>query len=165
LEQAIDTVIDLMTKIKEAYTEMLELSGRKQTYIIKGNAKGLEQVVDEEWKMVKKISELEESRMTAIASLQIEWGTDSLTISEMEKRVQPYYKKKLEKISAELRNTIAAQKKANDQNMALLRLHFEYMNFVMASFLPDVQSGDIYGQSGIIMEAGIQRAGIIDSQV
>ena len=49
--------------------------------------------------------------------------------------------------------------------MALLRLHFEYMNFVMSNFLQDTPAGDIYGQSGIIMDAGLQNTGIIDSQV
>lgn len=165
MKQAIDTVIDLLIKIKDAYAEMLAISEQKQTCIIKGNAQGLNQAVAEEWEMIRKISELEESRMTATASLQTHLGTNSLTISELEERVEPQQKKKLEKISVELKNIIAAQKKMNDQNMALLQLHFEYMNFVMSNFLQEPQSGDIYGQSGVIMDGGTQSVGIIDSQV
>lgn len=165
MKQEIDTVIGLLEEIKSAYDDMLAVSEQKQQYIIKGNAQGLNQVVSEEWSMIRKISELEESRMTAVASLQTHWGTDSLTLSEMQKRVEPQYKKRLEKISTELKNTMAAQKKVNDQNMGLLRLHFEYMNFVMTNFLQEPQFCDIYGQSGSIREGGLQSAGIIDSQV
>lgn len=165
MKQAIETVIDLLAQIRNAYAEMLGISEEKQKYIIKGNAQGLNEAVTEEWRMIREISELEESRMAAAASLQTGWGMSSLTVSELVKRVDPQHKKKLEKISTELKNTIAAQKKVNAQNMELLRLHFEYMNFIMSNFLQEPQLGDIYGQSGVITESGRQIAGIIDSQV
>ncbi len=162
MEQAIETVIGLLSKIKDVYAEMVAISEIKQQYIIKGNAQGLNEVVAGEWRLLKEVSELEESRLAAAASLQNQWGVNPLTISEMEIRA-PQYKGRLKKVSTELKNTIAAQKKLNDQNMALLQLHFEYMNFVMTNFTQE-PPGDIYGNSGSIMEAGLQSPGIFDSQ-
>lgn len=165
MEQSIDTVIGLLQQINDVYTEMLALSEEKQEYIIKADASGVNQVVGEEWKLLQKISQLEENRMAMVQALQTQWGTAGLTLDQIGQRAGGSQKNRMEKIGNELKSTMAAQKKLNDQNMALLKLHFEYMNFMMSNFLQDFHSGNIYGQSGIVQETCTNSAGIIDSHV
>ena len=166
MKQSIDTVIGLLQQIKEAYTEMLTLSEEKHKCIIKADAPGENQVGGEEWKLLQKISELEESRMAAVQTLKNEWGiAGDLSLTQIGEKADAHRKIKLEQIGIELKNTMAAQKKLNDQNMALLKLHFEYMNFMMSNFLQDFHTGNIYGQSGIVQEACTNSTGIIDSHV
>lgn len=166
MEHSIDAVIGLLLKINDVYTEMLTLSEEKHKCIIKADALGVTQVVGEEWVLLQKIAELEESRMAAVRKLKNEWGTaDDLTLAEIGQRAGAGQKNKMEKAGAKLKNTMAAQKKLNDENMALLKLHFEYMNFMMSNFLQDYGSGNIYGQSGTVQEACTNRTGIIDSHV
>ena len=166
MEHSIDTVIGLLQQINGAYTEMLALSEEKHNCIIKADAPGVTQVVGEEWKLLQRISELEESRMAMVKKMKDEWGiADDPTLAEMGQRLGANQKKKMEKAGFELKNTMAAQKKLNDENMALLKLHFEYMNFMMSNFLQDYGSGNIYGQTGTVQEACANRTGIIDSHV
>jgi len=166
LEHSIDSVIGLLQEINSAYTEMLTLSEQKHKYIIKADAPGVTLVVGEEWNLLQRISELEESRMAAVSKIKNEWGiSGDITLAEIGQRAGANQKKKMEKAGTELRNTMAAQKKLNDENMALLKLHFEYMNFMMSNFLQDYGSSNIYGQSGTVQEACANRTGIIDSRV
>ncbi len=167
MEQSIETVIALLKQINDAYTEMLALSKTKNQCIIKADAPGVNDVVAEEWKLLQKISELEESRIAATETLKNEWGVgDGLTLAQIGQRADADQQKRLEKIGTELKNTMAAQKKLNDENMALLKLHFEYINFMMFNFMQDYGSGDIYGQSGAVQDGCINTTtGLIDSQI
>ena len=63
-----------------------------------------------------------------------------------------------------MKQLVARQKALNDQNAQLIQLHFEYMNFMKYFMLQDVQTSDIYGNSGIVKEMDMN-VGILDSRV
>ena len=167
MKQNIETVAEMLEEIKDAYVQMTALSEKKQECIIKGDAQAVSEAVKEEWELLKVIAGLEETRESAVNALRIEWDMldGDLTLTEIKSRADGDLAEKIKRTGDELKDVIETQKELNNQNKALLRLHFAYMDFVMENFYTGAQTNNIYGNSGVMQEMAAGNAGIIDSHV
>lgn len=167
MERSIERVVRLLTEINEAYTHMVSLSEEKRDGIIRGDAPTVGETVKKEWALLKKIEGLEERRLKAMTQTLREWNMPDgeTTLAGLMDRADADMRERILRAGEELKGTIAIQRDLNDQNTALLNLHFAYMDFLMGNFMGDDAGGGIYGHSGAIRESSAGSAGILDSHV
>jgi flagellar biosynthesis/type III secretory pathway chaperone len=167
MEQNIESLICLLKEIRNAYARMTGLSENKKDCIVRGDAQAVGKIAQEEWALFQEIVGLEENRIEVVKGICSEWDIPGgeATLAEIEKRVGDGPRAEIARAGADLKETILMQREINDQNMALLNLHFEYMYFMMETLKGADAGNNIYGHSGVMQEMSAGGASIIDSHV
>jgi hypothetical protein len=167
MDRNIEEVVGLLIEINSAYVRMTALSEKKRDSIIRGDAQTVGEIAREEWTLLEKIDGLEKKRMEAVRKVLEEWNMPDgeITLAGMKQRAGKDMRERIEQAGDALKKTIAAQKKLNEQNRALLDLHFSYMEFMMDSLTGGDAGGRIYGNSGSIQETDAGSVSILDSHV
>ena len=130
-----ENLVDVLDKEGSAYEELLGLSSRKTTVIIKGDLEALAEITDEEQCIIGDIQSAEKQRVTAMTDIAnvLNMDVNSLKLTDL---IQV-----LEKRPADQRN-LAVQRdrlvavadnvrRVNGQNQELLKSSIEMVQFEM----------------------------------
>ena len=167
MKQDIETLLGLLGEIGEAYIKMTALSEKKQEFLIRADAQSIGDIAWEEWALLETIAALEERRIEATRKICVQFDIPGgeATLDELAQKAEGDVQEKIMRAGEQLRNIVVKQCEINDQNMALLKLHFEYTNFMMDAFTGADSGGDIYGHMGVMQDTGTKNSAIIDSHV
>ena len=130
-----ENLVDVLDKEGSAYEELLGLSSRKTTVIIKGDLEALAEITDEEQCIISDIQAAEKQRVTAMTDIAnvLNMDVNSLKLTDLiqvlEKR--PEDQKKLTLQRDRLTQVAANVRRVNGQNQELLKSSLEMVQFEM----------------------------------
>lgn len=164
--EMIDRVIDLLQQMYEKYAEIYSLSEKKKEQITQGDAQAMNETAKEEAAILSRITELEEEREKLVREYFQKNGKLTevpATIEDLEELADEQQKQKLRELALQLREMLEKQKQINQENQTLIRLHLEYTNYMVNTFLREPQISNIYGNTGTVDENDPNES-IIDNQ-
>lgn len=131
----VENLISVLNKQYEEYENLLELSCRKTTIIVEGNLEKLQQITDEEQRVVGIVNHYEAERtevMKDIANV-INKDVETLKLNDLAQMLaqRPEEHKALTEIHDKLRSVALRMKKVNEQNKELLENSLEMIAFDM----------------------------------
>ena len=130
-----DNLVDVLSKECSMYENLLELSSRKTTIIVKGYLPALAKITDEEQCVIGNIQTLEKQRETTMRDIAnvLNKDVDSLKLTDLivilEKR--PHDQKNLAVQRDRLKGVADNVRRVNGQNQELLRSSLEMVQFEM----------------------------------
>lgn len=160
----IDQVIVVLHKLCEVYDKLYSLSLKKQEYIVKNDAEGVNEIVKEEWDLLNDVSDLENERSVAVAKCFPPDSRQEATVQNLVSIATPSQKQELEQVSDRLKDILDKLKKTNAENRSLIELHLEYVDYMVNTVLKEPQLSNIYGNSGTVEDGTALNKGIIDNE-
>ena len=131
----VETLVDVLDREGTLYEQLLGLSSRKTTIIIKGDLKALAEITDEEQCIIGDIQTLEKQRETAMKDIAnvLNMDVNSLKLTDLiqvlEKR--PADQRNLAVQRDRLVDVAANVRRVNGQNQELLKSSIEMVQFEM----------------------------------
>lgn len=130
---AIQQLIDSLHELNEAHQNMLVSGEAKRTAIVANDIEKLIGIMNQESKLIKQISILEERRLAACQAFLKEKGIKSLlnlNISELIRLVfDPDEKAALKQVQSALSWTLQELKRLNDLNQKLIEQSLSYVDY------------------------------------
>ena len=130
-----ENLVDVLDKEGSAYEELLGLSSRKTTVIIKGDLEALAEITDEEQCIIGNIQGLEKQRVEAMTDIAnvLNMDVNSLKLTDL---IQVLEKRPTEQKNLAMQRDRLAQvadhvRRVNGQNQELLRSSLEMVQFEM----------------------------------
>lgn len=117
------------------YEKLLELSKRKTTILVSGKADKLQEITDEEQKIVDNINSIDKKREELINDIAdvLNKKPQELTLKKLKELLenQPEEQKQLEELHSKLKLTLQSVQTLNEQNRALVEQLLEMVAFDM----------------------------------
>lgn len=117
------------------YEKLLELSKRKTTILVSGKADKLQEITDEEQKIVDNINSIDKKRVELINDIAdvLNKKPQELTLKKLKELLenQPEEQKQLEELHSKLKLTLQSVQTLNEQNRALVEQLLEMVAFDM----------------------------------
>lgn len=130
---AIQQLIDSLNALNEAHQAMLTSGESKRTAIVENDIETLIGIMNQESKIIKQISALEERRLAACQTFLQEKGIKSvlnLNLTELTRLVfDPEEKAALKQVQSALSWTLQELKRLNDLNQKLIEQSLSYVNY------------------------------------
>ena len=143
-------LLQILQQEKESYSQMIELSLKKRDAILANDANALDEVVQDEKKLLLIIEKIERQREQNAH----EWAQDlgvskqELTVSFLSDQMDGTEKKLLLSLQNGLVEVLAEQIKQNEINKDLLDSKLEYLNAMIKTLTQEVQLSNTYGKDG-----------------
>jgi len=132
MEPAFQELIDHLEGIEELYKQMLELSGRKQKELVKGNLEQIEVFTKEEENLIYKAGRLEEQRYEhtgrLISHFQLK---EDATLKELIEIAPKEAKDKLQTLLESMGQLIFEIDKLNQENISLIQQFLRFINITV----------------------------------
>lgn len=130
-----ENLIAVLNKQYEEYENLLELSCRKTTVIVEGDLEKLQQITDEEQRIVGVVNHYEAKKtevMNDIANV-INKDVETLKLTDLVKMLEPrpQEQSQLTEVYDKLKNVAIRMKRVNEQNKELLENSLEMIAFDM----------------------------------
>ncbi|GIP51598.1 flagellar protein FlgN [Paenibacillus vini] len=130
---AIQQLIDSLNELNEAHLSMLKWGESKKEAIMANDIETLISIMNQESKLMKQISALEEKRLAACQAFLQEKGIKSmlqLNITELTRLVfDPAEKEALKNMQSALSWTLHELKRLNDLNQKLIEQSLAFVNY------------------------------------
>lgn len=164
---AIQKLIDSLIQLDEAHQAMLTWAKSKQAAIMKNEVDTLIQIMNQESRILKQITALEEQRITACQSFLQDKGIKSslnLTITEMTRLVfDPEEKAALLKAQSTLSATLEDLKQVNDMNQKLMEQSLAFIDYSLELLGGGTDQEATYQHPGDKNAGGV-RTGLFDAR-
>jgi flagellar biosynthesis/type III secretory pathway chaperone len=135
---AIQRLIDILNQLDDVHQSMLVSGQTKKEAIIKDDINALIQIMNQESRMMKQITSLEEERVAACQAFLREKGIKSalnLNITELARLVfDPEKKAALQQAQSALSMTLEKLKRVNDLNQQLLAQSLTFIDYSLNLF-------------------------------
>jgi len=132
MEPAFQELVDRLEGIQAIYRQMLELAGRKQKELVKGNLEQIDALTKEEENLIYKAGRLEDERYEyagrLISHFQLK---EDATLKELIEIAPPETKAKLHALQESMGQVIAQMDKLNQENIALIQQSLRFINFTV----------------------------------
>ena len=130
-----ENLIDVLNKESSEYEVLLGLSQKKTPVIIAGDLEALQQITDDEQRIVTKVTSLEKKRVEVTGDIANVLNKDvtTLKLSDLIAMLtaRPVEQKALAAAPDSLQAVIRELKRANEQNAELLKNSLEMVEFEM----------------------------------
>ncbi|MEQ6358100.1 FlgN protein [Thermoanaerobacter thermohydrosulfuricus] len=141
-------LVDVLRGETEIYKVLLDLAIKKTDIIIAGKVKELDEIVQIEKQLIKKLMELEEQREDILEKIDIE---GKMTITDLIESISSEEAENLKDIKYNLTNILKELEERNKLNAALIEQALEYINYSIQIISSALESDDgVYGNSGNI---------------
>jgi len=141
-------LVDVLRGETEIYKVLLDLAIKKTDIIIAGKIKELDEIVQIEKQLIKKLMELEEQREDILEKIDIE---GKMTITDLIESISSEEAENLKDIKYNLTNILKELEERNKLNAALIEQALEYVNYSIQTISSALESDDgVYGNSGNI---------------
>ncbi|MDL2273049.1 flagellar protein FlgN [Oscillospiraceae bacterium OttesenSCG-928-G22] len=145
----ITKLVELLSRERDLYREILELSKKKQDVVASGNIEELDEVVKKEQLLLVRLGDLERKRKGAIEEIAaaISKAPDDLVLSDLLPHCSAEQKAEIETVQSELQETLREQIELNEINHKLINSKLQYINFTI-DMMSGGQATNNYGASG-----------------
>ncbi|KHO61013.1 MULTISPECIES: flagellar protein FlgN [Thermoanaerobacter] len=141
-------LVDVLRGETEIYKVLLDLAIKKTDIIIAGKVKELDEIVQIEKQLIKKLMELEEQREDILEKIDIE---GKMTITDLIESISLEEAENLKDIKYNLTNILKELEERNKLNAALIEQALEYINYSIQTISSTLESDDgVYGNNGNI---------------
>ncbi len=128
-----ENLIEVLNKQYTEYETLLNLSCRKTTVIVEGNLEKLQQITDEEQRVVSVVNHYEAERVEVMKDIAnvINKDVETLKLTDLIQMLEPrpQEQKQLTEVHDKLRNVALRMKRVNEQNKELLENSLEMVEF------------------------------------
>lgn len=128
-----ENLIEVLNKQYAEYETLLDLSCRKTTVIVEGNLEKLQQITDEEQRVVSVVNHYEAERVEVMKDIAnvINKDVETLKLTDLIQMLEPrpQEQKQLTEVHDKLRNVALRMKRVNEQNKELLENSLEMVEF------------------------------------
>ena len=140
----------------EHYRRLLALVQRERSRIVKGELRGLNEVIAKKETLAKDLVDLESTRTSLVARLAGELGeaVEDLTLARVAKLAPGRAGETLQTLLGEFRTVVGRLVAANDVNRTLLDRSLEFVHGSLSLFRTVPCAGPTYGKGGRLDEAG-----------
>lgn len=164
---AIQQLIDSLNALNEAHQAMLTSGESKRTAIVENDIETLIGIMNQESKMIKQISALEERRLAACQTFLQEKGIKSvlnLNLTELTRLVfDPEEKAALKQVQSALSWTLQELKRLNDLNQKLIEQSLSFVDYSL-DLLGSRDEQDTTYQHPASKSATQQKTGFFDAR-
>ncbi len=162
MESAYEELLTLLQNQKNIYSELVDLSRKKQKPLIEGELTSLEVITRQEQVLIYQIGKLEEKREKCVVYLAEQCGFDrSATLKELLPQVPEKIRSTLKKIYEDLAVLLSELEKFNRENTDLIQQSLRFINFSV-----DIISGQTKPLYNPDKEVNVERlANLIDKKV
>jgi flagellar biosynthesis/type III secretory pathway chaperone len=130
---SIQTLIDCMNELNEVHQVLLELAGRKRQVLIHNQVDLLNQIVNQENKLLRRITALDQQRVEAIGTVLMQRGyrpDPQITVSDLIRLIfRAEDKQALMDSHKRLLATLDQLREQNALNQQLIESSLAYINF------------------------------------
>ncbi|GIP21761.1 MULTISPECIES: flagellar protein FlgN [Paenibacillus] len=164
---AVQALIESLERLDEAHVDMLDWAGKKRTAIMKNNVDELIGILNQESRIMKRIEQLEQERVTACYEFLHERGVKSqlnLTMTELSRLVfDPEEKQSLLHMQKKLSNTLHQLKELNDLNQKLIEQSLTFLDYSLDLLVGEPEQAATY-QHPADKNGGRGRPGLFDTR-
>lgn len=132
MEPTFQDLLERLEEIQDHYRQMLELAGKKQKELVKGNLEQIEALTKEEEKLIFKIGRLEDERhhcaRRLISHFQLR---EEATLTDLMEVAPAEVKDKLQALQESMAQLIAEMDKLNQENINLIQQSLRFINFTV----------------------------------
>lgn len=139
-------LVDVLRGEVEIYEVLLGLAIKKTDIIIAGKVKELDEIIQIEKQLIKKIMKLEEQRENILDSIDAD---GKMTINDLIESISSKDSQDLKDIKYNLTNILKELEERNKLNAALIEQALEYVNYSIQTISSALESENgIYGNNG-----------------
>jgi len=151
----LDLAVVLRQEI-EYYRRLLALVQRERGRIVKGELRGLHDVVGKKEAIAKDLAALESTRASLVARLAGALGTseEELTLARIARLAPGEAGETLQALLVEFRSVVGRLVAANDVNRTLLDRSLEFVHGSLSFFRTVACANPTYGKGGRVDESG-----------
>lgn len=162
MKSAYEELLTLLQNQKNVYSELVDLSRKKQKPLIEGELTSLEVITRQEQVLIYQIGKLEEKREKCVVYLAEQGGFDtSATLKELLPQVPEKLRPALKKTYEDLAVLLSELEKFNRENTDLIQQSLRFINFSV-----DIISGQTKPLYNPDKEVNVERlANLIDKKV
>ncbi len=129
---ATELLIENLRQTRIQYAELVEIGGSKKECIVQNRLNELSQLVTKETKCLKRLAELEQERLQAVAACQSELGLAANPAMPLDNLTRAVVKSEDKKRLREMLDSVAAEASAlkalNETNQALVKQALDFVN-------------------------------------
>lgn len=147
--ESITNLGEIMGDLIGQHHQLIELGKRKKSVLIAGDVNGLNQIVEEESKMIKRIMQLESERQKTISSILIQNGMQEkeISMSELFEIVGSTQEKEmLQSVQKELIDVLTELQEVNQLNQQLIKQSLDFVNYSIESMVGSDENPFTYGK-------------------
>ncbi len=128
MKKSIEQLKKVLYEQIEVYKHILSLSVKKTDIVVNGHIKKLEEITQEEQKLIIKIGKLEDIRENVIYNINRELGLEELNMTKLNDYLEEADKVFIKNLKDELMDILNQIKERNELNGSLISDSLEYIN-------------------------------------
>ena len=128
MKNSIEQLKKVLYEQIEVYKHILSLSVKKTDIVVNGHIKKLEEITQEEQKLIIKIGKLEDIRESVIYNINKELGLEELNMTKLNDYLEEADKVFIKNLKDELMDILNQIKERNELNGSLISDSLEYIN-------------------------------------
>ena len=160
-----EELIALLQREKAIYEELLQVASEKKEVLIKNEVSRLTEMLRVEAERLKALEKINPSIVALLSAVTGREGSAAVSVTDaIHALSDPMEKEALQALQGELRAIIEALRGKNEVNQRLIETQLEYNAFCLELLTQNPSASDIYGSSGRLSEAPVERRGLIDRE-
>ena len=167
--QELEDFYTLLREQRNTQQELLDLSYEKKQTIISNNTQRLNEIVQQEMKLLSTINSVEKRRAKALPKLSKNMNVpeNSITLNTIIEHTAGEIRKRFILLKKEMNALLKTQVEINDLNQELLKTHIDYTNTMLDLIVgAEDPLNNLYGGDGKAPEkAARKNAGLFDKQI
>lgn len=158
---------DVISGEIHVYQELLVLSQKKRTILIKNALQALEETVNSEEVLLKEVRRREAERMESVdaAAEYLGLSKEGLTFQKIIDALPDDEKDVFTVLRTELKDAVDKLARANALNRTLLKTHMRYITFCMDALTNNLTGLDMYSASGKTYREKISSHTVINQSI
>lgn len=128
MKNSIEQLKKVLYEQIEVYKHILSLSVKKTDIVVNGHIKKLEEITQEEQKLIIKIGKLEDIRESVIYNINKELGLEEINMTKLNDYLEEADKVFIKNLKDELMDILNQIKERNELNGSLISDSLEYIN-------------------------------------
>jgi flagellar biosynthesis/type III secretory pathway chaperone len=164
---SIQELLNIMEQLNEAHMQLMELADRKRHVLIKNQVDELNQIVNQESKVARLITDLDQKRVESIGDYLIKRGfrpDPRVTVSDLIKMMfKAEEKQALQAAQKRLLDTLVKLKERNTLNQQLIEQSLAFINYSYDILLGPPEDEVVY-RNPAHQQGAVKRTGLFDTR-